>query len=146
MGAYAWRLPFPDVCFDIATSFWLVEHLREAEFVGLLREIRRVLRPEGHLIFLADLHSSKPILHWARSHPAEYRHYHVERVGHYGLRSLNYTRHLLRQAGYKEEKTIPINKSNLLQPVTARWMFDNALGYKSKVLHLYTLLCRLAQK
>jgi SAM-dependent methyltransferase len=146
VGACVWRLPFPDGCCDVATSFWLVEHLREAEFVGLLREIRRVLRPDGHFIFLADLHSSKPILRWARSHPAEYRHFHVERVGHYGLRSLNYTSHLLRQAGYREEKTIPINKSSLLQPVTARWMFDNALGRKSRILRLYTLLCRLAQK
>lgn len=106
----------------------MAEHLREEEFISLLRETRRVLEPEGRFIFLADLYSSKPILRWARSFPAQYREYHIERVGHHGLRSLSYTRHLLRKTGYVEQKTIAINKSSLLQPVTALWMFNNALG------------------
>jgi SAM-dependent methyltransferase len=146
VGACAWRLPFPESSFDVATSFWLIEHLREPEFARLLREVRRVIRPNGHFIFLADLHSSKPILRWARSHLDEYWCYHVERVGHYGLRSLSHTCRLLRQAGYSEGRTIPINKSSVLQPVTARWMFDNALGRKSKILRSYTLACRMVQK
>ena len=31
VGAYVWRLPFPDVCFDVVTSFsgW-VEHVRRS--------------------------------------------------------------------------------------------------------------------
>ena len=145
--ACAWsRLPFPDSSFDVVTSCWLAEHLGEAEFIRLLHETKRVLKPEGHFIFLADLHSSKPILRWARSYPAQYRQYHIERVGHYGLRSLIYTRHRLRQAGYVERETIPINKSSLLQPVTVLWMFDNALGRKSKLLRLYVQLCRLMLK
>lgn len=145
-GACVWRLPFPGNCFDVATSIWLVEHLREAEFCQFLREVRRVLRPSGHFIFLADLHSVKPILRWARSYPVEYQRYHVEKVGHYGLRSLSYTRHLIRREGFEELSTRAIYKSSLLQPVTARWMFDNALGRKSKLLRLYTLFARLTLK
>ncbi|MGA7878787.1 MAG: DUF3048 domain-containing protein [Desulfoferrobacter sp.] len=146
VGAYAWRLPFPDSCFDVVTSFWLIEHLTQDKFACSLREFRRVLHPDGHLMSLVDLHSCKPILRWARAYPTEYRHYHVENVGHYGLRSLNYTRHMLRQAGYLEKTTIPINKSSLLQPVTALWMFNNDLGRKSRLLSLYVLLCQLAMK
>lgn len=146
VGACAWHLPFPYSSFDVVTSFWLIEHLKEPEFARLLGEVGRVLRPDGHFIFLTDLHSSKPILRWARSHPNEYWYYHVERVGHYGLRSLSHTCQLLRQAGYSEGTTIPINKSSVLQPVTARWMFDNPLGCKSKVVRLYTLACRMVQK
>lgn len=144
--ACPWRLPFPDNTFDVATSIWLVEHLREPEFTRLLKEVRRVLRRDGHFIFVADLYSSKPILRWARSYPAEFQKYHIERVGHYGLRSLRYTRHCLQRVGYEEQKTIPINKSSVLQPLTALWMFDNVLGRKSGLLRLYTTICRLVLK
>ena len=140
------RLPFAAGSFDVVTSIWLAEHLGEAEFTRFLHEARRVLKPEGHFIFLADLHSSKPILRWARSYPAEYQKYHIDRVGHHGLRSLSYTRHLLREAGYVEHETIAINKSSLLQPVTALWMFDNSLGRKSMLLKLYVRFCRLTLK
>ena len=91
---------------------------------------------------------AKLILRWARSPcAAEYRRYHVERVGHYGLRSLNYTRHLLRQAGYREEKTTSHKQE---QPASAGHGPLDVLTMpwvrKSRILRLYALLCELAQK
>jgi len=43
--ASAYQLPFPDGHFDGACTFWVLEHL--SDHLGVLREIRRVLRPGG---------------------------------------------------------------------------------------------------
>ena len=47
------RLPFADGGFDVVMSYGLLEHFREMELPGLLRESLRLLRPGG--LFLADI-------------------------------------------------------------------------------------------
>jgi 2-polyprenyl-3-methyl-5-hydroxy-6-metoxy-1,4-benzoquinol methylase len=44
------QLPFAGESFDLVVCVWVLEHLREPE--GVLREVRRVLRPAGHFVFL----------------------------------------------------------------------------------------------
>ena len=44
------RLPFADGSFDLVTLAWVLEHLDEPQQV--LRELRRVLRPGGRVVFL----------------------------------------------------------------------------------------------
>ncbi|HSP10278.1 MAG TPA: class I SAM-dependent methyltransferase [Candidatus Dormibacteraeota bacterium] len=44
------RLPFADASFDLVVCVWVMEHLKEPE--TMLREVRRVLRPGGHLLLL----------------------------------------------------------------------------------------------
>lgn len=139
-------LPLAARSVDAVVSVWMFEHQSEKQFVATLREIRRVLRPGGRLIFFADLDSSKPILRWAKRFPEDYVRYHIDAVGHYGLRSIRYTKFLLQREGFVENETILVNKSSLLQPVTALWMFDNELGYRSRLLRLYLFGCKLALK
>lgn len=43
-------LPFPDGCFDGVFSWYSTIHTPDAELPGALREMRRVLRPEGFLL------------------------------------------------------------------------------------------------
>lgn len=43
-------LPFADESFHLVVSIWVLEHLRSPQTV--LREVRRVLRPGGHFVFL----------------------------------------------------------------------------------------------
>lgn len=140
------RLPLADHSVDAVVSIWMFEHLPERQFVATLCEIKRVLRPGGHLIFFADMDSSKPIIRWAKGFPEEYVRNHIEAVGHYGLRSLRYTKFLLQREGFVENETIAVNKSSLLQPVTALWMFNNELKHRSKALRFYLLGCQLALK
>jgi SAM-dependent methyltransferase len=44
------QLPFADESFDLIVSVWVLEHLERPEEV--FREVRRVLRPQGHFVFL----------------------------------------------------------------------------------------------
>ena len=40
-------LPFPDASFDVVTCFEVIEHVNEEQQRTILREVRRVLAPEG---------------------------------------------------------------------------------------------------
>jgi SAM-dependent methyltransferase len=44
------RLPFAGESFDLVVCLWVLEHVKEPRTV--LREVKRVLRPGGHFIFL----------------------------------------------------------------------------------------------
>jgi len=44
------RLPFVDESFDLIVCLWVLEHLRDP--AEAFREMRRVLRPRGHFVFV----------------------------------------------------------------------------------------------
>lgn len=44
------RLPFVDEAFDVIVCVWVLEHLREPK--ATFDEVRRVLRPGGHFVFV----------------------------------------------------------------------------------------------
>lgn len=62
------RLPFRDATFDVITALDVVEHLQDD--CGALREVRRLLRPNGRLI------ATVPAFQWLWSE-------HDEALGHY---------------------------------------------------------------
>jgi len=54
------RLPFPDRSFDTVVSTWTLCSIPDA--VAALREIRRVLRPDGVFLFLEHGRSERPLV------------------------------------------------------------------------------------
>jgi ubiquinone/menaquinone biosynthesis C-methylase UbiE len=54
------KLPFADDEFDVVTMLAVLEHLAEPRAV--LREVRRVLQPQGKLLLTVPSHLAKPVL------------------------------------------------------------------------------------
>lgn len=54
------RFPLPDNCFDIAIAACVFHHIEEDEHVGLMAEIRRVVRPGG-LFFIFEHNPWNPM-------------------------------------------------------------------------------------
>ena len=50
VSGFAGAIPFANACFDVVTSAWLCEHLQDP--VRAFREMHRVMKPGGHVIFL----------------------------------------------------------------------------------------------
>lgn len=71
--ASIFQIPFPDQSFDGIYNLGVMEHFQAAEIVRILREFRRVLRPEGRLLLFwpHSKASSVAVLkcwHWIRQH------------------------------------------------------------------------------
>lgn len=61
--ADAQALPFPDACFDYVTASLLFCSVQDP--LAACREVRRVLRPAGHLLSLEHVRGPGPIMSWA---------------------------------------------------------------------------------
>jgi SAM-dependent methyltransferase len=55
-------MPLPSSSVDVVMSSWVLEHLKQPEIV--FREIARVLRPDGHFLFITP--NAYNYLIWAR--------------------------------------------------------------------------------
>lgn len=73
-------IPFVDQSFDVVTLFLVLEHLPKNSEVKALREINRVLRPDGYLIlttpFLHSIGNVLDVAFWIKGH----RHYSLKRI------------------------------------------------------------------
>ena len=70
---YADRLPYAEATFDRVLSSFVYHHLRGEEKAAMFREVRRVLRPGGSVVFLdfagPEAHADHLIGQWLRSRP-----------------------------------------------------------------------------
>lgn len=83
------RLPWPEETFDVVTAFDVIEHIDDD--VGTLREIRRVLRPEGSLVLTVPAYQAL----WGRQ----------DEISHHKRRyRAGQLRDGLRQAGFRVSK------------------------------------------
>jgi ubiquinone/menaquinone biosynthesis C-methylase UbiE len=83
--ASATSTPFPDDLFDCVCSFDLFGHLPPSEKDQVLREMGRVLKPQGLSFHYIEVDASKGYNKWAKKRPSLYRRYFIEQDGHIGL-------------------------------------------------------------
>ncbi|MCB9771027.1 MAG: class I SAM-dependent methyltransferase [Candidatus Omnitrophica bacterium] len=56
------RLPFADQYFTTITMLGVVEHFRVEQYVDLLKEVHRILKPQGHFILTTPSPWTRPLL------------------------------------------------------------------------------------
>jgi SAM-dependent methyltransferase len=98
--ADATRLPFADGSIDGVISSCLFEHLSEETKVALLREVRRVLKPGGKVIFFYDITTENPVIAAYRArHPDLYDTHFLQGDGHIGYDTIEANRRHFDRAG-----------------------------------------------
>jgi SAM-dependent methyltransferase len=84
VAAPAQQLPFQDEVFDLVSAVTVVQHVPADAQSGVLREMRRVLRPGGYLMLLELTRGSGP--HVFPHAPADW----IQQVSAAGLSLVNY--------------------------------------------------------
>jgi len=98
--ADATRLPFADGSIDGVVSSCLFEHLSADTKDNLLREIRRVLKPRGKVIFFYDVTTENPVIAAYRAgRPELYQTQFLDGDGHIGYESIEANRRRFDRAG-----------------------------------------------
>ena len=95
------HLPFPNDFFDGVFFIFVLEHLKDP--LPILSEIKRVLKPTGHLILSTD---SKYYYRYFRilTELIRYRHYRPDDPTHVNLMTPNEVRNIIDNAGFITEK------------------------------------------
>lgn len=81
------NLPFKDNTFDVVVSFDVLGHIQHNDKDQVLKEIRRVLKPNGKTIHFIETEGSCKLLKFAKRYPELYNKYFIEQDGHFGLES-----------------------------------------------------------
>ena len=95
------RLPFESNFFDVVTMLAVFEHLEPARIIGVLQEIRRVLKPEGRLVITTPCPWSASLIILM----AKLRLIDLEKVrGHQGAYGRRVIIRYLNEAGFERSK------------------------------------------
>jgi SAM-dependent methyltransferase len=95
-------IPLPDGSLDAAISSFVWEHLRPEDKPRVLAELRRVLRPDGRLVFLYDVENRHPLYRrMQRRDPARYREVLIDREGHLGWETQEENARRFEEAGFE---------------------------------------------
>lgn len=95
-------IPVPANSVDAVVSSYFWEHIPPQVKPSILRECRRILKPDGKLVFLYDVETENPLIRKYRAiNPQLYTHFFIEGDGHLGYQSADDNLSLFRQAGFE---------------------------------------------
>jgi len=95
-------IPLPDQSLDGIASSYFWEHLPHNLKARVLEECRRVLKPQGKLIFLYDVETSNPLIAAAkRSNPDLYKKLFLDQDGHVGYETPQKNKELFMKHGFR---------------------------------------------
>lgn len=135
-------IPVPSGSVDavISSCFW--EHLRPRQKDDLLREVRRVLRPSGKVVFLYDVHTRNPLIAKMKDLSAErYQQLFLDKDGHLGYETVQENRERFLDAGLKVLLTQGVEATPILSPSA----FEKFGRWGRKTDFAFRLLSRLGQ-
>lgn len=80
------KLPFPDNTFDYVVSSDFFGHIRSEDKDEIMKEIYRVLKPEGKTVHIIENDSNNIWFRFAHRYPELFQKYFIEKIGgHIGL-------------------------------------------------------------
>ena len=131
--AEAQKLPFRDASFDVATMFYVIEHLpKEKEFL-ILEEIKRVLNKEGKLIIVTHNYhwfgNLLDIAYWVVGH----RHY-----------KINLLKKMLNEAGFSIDKLQL--KGNFITTISSPFFYLFKYLFKKNIYRDYKAIRHLIKE
>lgn len=148
------KIPLLDESVDGVISSYFWEHLHPQEKLACLKEIKRVLKPNGKVIFLYDLKTDNPFVnYYARKDNKSYKKYFLENDGHVGYETFKKNQENFIAAGFNIKKNLSLQKTFIQEPsiyikfssIFPRNLFLRALKFLDFpiILKPYILLVRL---
>jgi SAM-dependent methyltransferase len=98
------QLPFADVSFDQVVGMDLFGHIPPSQKDDCLKEIHRVLRPDGSLVLAVECDGENNLALWAKGFPDLYRRKFIQEDGHVGLEKARAVLDRLRACGFNIER------------------------------------------
>jgi SAM-dependent methyltransferase len=102
--------PIPDRSVDAVISSYFWEHMSATDKDEILKEVTRILKPGGHVVFIYDVATRNPLISWLRARdPKLYQALFLDADGHIGYQTIAENEALFRAHGLK------ITASNALE-------------------------------
>jgi SAM-dependent methyltransferase len=99
------RLPFPDQSLDGVVSSFFWEHIDEKGKQSIFKEIQRVLRPGGKILFLFDVETNNPLIKkFKKKDPALYQKTFLDIDDHVGYATPEHNIEIATNCGFKPVK------------------------------------------
>lgn len=135
-------IPLPERSADAIVSSYFWEHLTDTQKGHLLQECRRVLKPNGKLIFLFDVETKNPLLRLFLSRqPERYRRLFLESDEHVGYRPFAATVQLMRENGFRIRAYLGNEKTIFMDPS----VYSKLSQWDQYTDRVFSLLGRLGQ-
>jgi len=119
-------IPLPDGSVNAIISSYFWEHIAPELKPKVLAECRRVLAPQGSLVFLYDLDSKNPLYRYLiRSDPELFHKTLVEKEGHFGWQTAEENRAIFESNGFR----VLSNQGREKTPFISAAMYDKVLRW-----------------
>jgi ubiquinone/menaquinone biosynthesis C-methylase UbiE len=111
------RLPFADSSLDAVASSFFWEHFTMENKKSMIKELYRILRPGGVLVFLYDVETQNPLIsYFKRKDRDKYKKLFQDGDGHVGYHSPQANLDVFRNSGFSIVKSQGIEKTWLQSP------------------------------
>ncbi|MSQ15324.1 MAG: class I SAM-dependent methyltransferase [Dehalococcoidia bacterium] len=139
------RLPFASNSFDIIVSSDVIGHIPPEHKDSVIREISRVLKPDGCCLHYIETEGDDPLTRFAKGYPELYQRYIIGPEGHEGLESPAATTARFRRAGFKPIEELSAYKMLMYVHRVAQ-LYDNEYKRQSRLLRLVVALSKLVSR